>query len=175
MRKDILFVTHCSGDKNGAGEPLTLYTSERIQRFGEMCVSAGVSWAIVSAKHGLFLPTEQHNPYDTKLKFSHGQVSVYEKVNERECLLPSSEAHINWLVRGLRSRLEKLGVRRVVYYVGGAPQRICGYLLVVHRALDRCQRSHYRPDDVVACIRRTSAIYIANGLAELEAKLKQVE
>lgn len=173
MQKDILFVTQCSGAKNGAGGPLTLYTSERIQRFGRMCILAGVSWAIVSAKYGLFLPSEQHDRYDTKLKFSHGQVFVYEKVNERERILPSSEAHINWLVQGLHNRFEELGIRRVVYYVGGAPERICSYLLVVHQALDRCQRSHYRPDDVVTCVRRMGVIYIANGLAELEAKLKQ--
>lgn len=172
MQKGILFVTHCSGDKNGAGGPLTLYTSERIQQFGKACISAGVSWAIVSAKHGLFLPSEQHNPYDTKLKFRHGHVFVYEKVSEGEQLLPSSEAHISWLVQGVRNRLEELGVRRVVYYVGGAPQRICGYLLVVHQAFDWCQRLHYRPDDVVTCVRRTGAIYIANGVAELKTKLQ---
>jgi hypothetical protein len=44
---------------------------------------------------------------------------------------------------------------------------------VVHQALDRCQGPHYRPDDVLACIRKTGGLSIANGLGELEAKLKQ--
>lgn len=169
-RGETLFVTHCSGQKNGPGGPLTLYTSPRVSRFGNACISAGVHWAIVSAKHAIFLPSERHDPYDTELSFSGGECLVFEGGH----LLPDedSEAHVNWLADAIRNRLNDLGIRRVVFYVGGAPQRVCGYLLVLHRAVDMCAGKHRRPSDLLECIEHAGKLCVANGLAELEPELE---
>ena len=167
-----LFVTHCSGQKNGPGDPLTLYTSPRVQRFGTTCKMARVSWAIMSAKHGLFLPTEQHDPYDTELSFSGGNCFVREQ--GRFLPDPHGEAHVTWLKETIQNRLQDLGVHRLVFYVGGAPQRVCGYLLVLHQVVDKCIKDHPRPNDVLRCIKGSDSLYIVNGMFELERRIRSV-
>lgn len=170
-RGETLFVTHCSGQKNGSGDPLTLYTSQRVHRFGNACMSAGVPWAIVSAKHAIFLRSERHDPYDTELSFSGGDCLVFEGGH----LLPDAdgEAHVKRLVDAIRTRLNDLGIRRVVFYVGGAPQRVCGYLLVLHRALDMCASKHRRPNDLLECIEHAGKVCVANGMAGLQPELEK--
>lgn len=170
MREITFFVTHCSGQKNGSGDPLTLYTSPRVQRFGTRCRMAGVPWAIVSAKHGLFLPNEQHEPYDTELSFSGGNCFVFEQGR----LLPSphGEAHVTWLRETIQNRMRDFGIHRLVFYVGGAPQRVCGYLLVLHQAVDKCTKQHPTPNDVLKCIKGSDRLYVANGMFELETEIR---
>ena len=169
-RDRTLFVTHCSGGKRSAGDPLTLYTSPRIQRFGEMCQEAGVRWAILSAEHALFFPEESHEPYETELRFSGGHCYVFRDGH----LLadPEGQAHVAHLVETIKRRCIQLGIDRIMFYVGGAPQRIPSYLLVVHRAIDGCTRHHSTPARVIECIGTDGRLRIATGMLELQAQMR---
>jgi len=165
-RENTLFVTHCSAGKNQVwGGPLALYTSERIQRFGKWCNDAGVRWAIVSAKHGLFFPHESHGPYDMEFSFSYGECLVFERGH----LLPNSEGHVRRLVEAVRARLKELNFREVILYAGG--RRPWAYLLVVHRALDTCTRPHSSRDDVRACWQEAGRLHVAGSMYDVEAEL----
>ena len=172
MRETTLFVTHCSGKKNGTGGPLTLYTSPRVQRFGNACKSTGVRWAILSAEHGLFLPSESHDPYDTALHFSGGECFIFK--GEPPLLDPESKNHIKSLIGRIGNSLKQVSIHRVVFYVGGAPQRVCSYLLVMHQALNNCTKKHDSPNDVLNCIKNTSSFCIASSLAELEEEIQKI-
>jgi len=164
-----LFVTHCSAGKNQVcGGPLALYTSDRIQRFGNWCNDAGVPWAIVSAKHGLFFPHESRGPYDMELSFSYGQCLVFERGH----YLPESEAHVKRLVETIGARLKELGVRQVVFYAGG--RRPWAYLLVVHSAVDNCVRRHDSREDVQRCWEEAGRLRLAGGMSDVEAQLSSL-
>jgi len=165
-REETLLVTHCSAGKNQVcGGPLALYTSERIQRFGNWCNDANVQWAIVSAKYGLFFPHESHGPYDMELSFSYGDCLVFEGGH----LLPDSEAHVKRLVETMGARFSKLGVRQVVFYTGG--RWPWAYLMVVHCALDECTRGHFSRDGVRGCWEKAGRLRIAGGMYDVEAEL----
>jgi hypothetical protein len=166
LRENTLFVTHCSAGKNQVhGGPLDLYTSDRIQRFGNWCNYAGVQWAIVSAKYGLFFPHESRGPYDMELSFSYGECLVFE----RGQYLSESEAHVKRLVGTIGARLKEQGVREVVFYAGG--RRPWAYLLVVHSAVDNCVRRHNSREDVQRCWEEGGRLRLAGGMADVEAEL----
>lgn len=66
-----VYLTHCSKDKSAfakeSGEKLPpdqLYTDEGLVAFMERCKSMGVSWAVLSDRFGVFLPTERHEYYE---------------------------------------------------------------------------------------------------------------
>lgn len=66
-----IYLTHCSKEKslearaNGLPVPPDiLYTEAGIQEFMTACKHAGVNWAILSDKHGVFLPGDRHVYYE---------------------------------------------------------------------------------------------------------------
>lgn len=66
-----IYLTHCSAKKDdklkGTGLQVTpdrLYTSSRTQKFIDRCKAAGVNWAILSDKHGIWFPDAKHEWYD---------------------------------------------------------------------------------------------------------------
>jgi hypothetical protein len=130
-------------------------------------------WAIVSAKHGLFFPDEQRDPYDTTFKFFYGDCIVVQEgewLSERE-----SQAHVHRLVEGMGARLRELEIRRVVFYLGGAFERVSPcYLLVVHRALDACTDRHDSRQDLLDCISGAGRLSIASGETPLRVEFQNL-
>jgi hypothetical protein len=66
-----IYLTHCSKDKSVAAKesgiklpPDQLYTDEGLVTFMECCKSTGVTWAVLSDRFGVFLPTDQHEYYE---------------------------------------------------------------------------------------------------------------
>jgi len=66
-----IYVTHCSGEKDDAlrgtgraATPEELYTSERFARFARACREAGVAWAVLSDKHGVWFADERCEWYE---------------------------------------------------------------------------------------------------------------
>jgi len=66
-----IYITHCSAKKDDSlrrtGErvsPDRLYTSQRIQRFMNVCKERCVHWAILSDLYGVWFPTREHEWYD---------------------------------------------------------------------------------------------------------------
>ena len=165
-----LFVTHCSKDKNPAGgNAATMYESKRVRRFCEACNSAGVLWAIVSARHALFFPNEWHERYDTRLSFRGGQLCVYEESHPLSQV--ESGAHIERLVSAIRARLEELSIEKVVYYVETPPGWAVSYLLVIHRALDNCMKEHRSAEEVLKCVETAGRIHLASGMDGLSTAM----
>jgi len=66
-----IHVTHCSGEKDDAlrgtgraGTPDELYTSARFISFVRACREAGVAWAVLSDKHGVWFADERREWYE---------------------------------------------------------------------------------------------------------------
>jgi hypothetical protein len=66
-----IYLTHCSKEKSLEAKesgiemtPDQLYTDPGIQQFMESCKTAGVRWAILSDRYGIFMPDERHSYYE---------------------------------------------------------------------------------------------------------------
>ena len=71
MPDGTIYITHCSGEKDdalrGTGRAVTpdeLYTSSRFNKFVHACRDAGVAWAVLSDKHGIWFPDETREWYE---------------------------------------------------------------------------------------------------------------
>lgn len=70
-RGERIYVTHCSGEKDGSLEgagrevtPEELYASERFRAFARACGAAGVAWAVLSDLHGVWFADERRGWYE---------------------------------------------------------------------------------------------------------------
>jgi len=66
-----IYLTHCSAKKNDGFKdkqievpPDRLYTAAPTVRFMERCKAAGVPWAILSDKYGVWFPSVKHRWYE---------------------------------------------------------------------------------------------------------------
>ncbi|MHC4250549.1 MAG: hypothetical protein ACYS9X_15580 [Planctomycetota bacterium] len=66
-----IYITHCSGEKDdaltGTGRavaPDDLYTSARFRSFVRACRKAGVAWAVLSDRYGVWLSDETREWYE---------------------------------------------------------------------------------------------------------------
>ncbi len=66
-----IYVTHCSGEKDDclrasgrAVAPEKLYTSVRFRGFARACHEAGVAWAVLSDRYGVWFADENREWYE---------------------------------------------------------------------------------------------------------------
>jgi len=134
----LLYLTYCSRKKNpiAAASPEQLYSSRRISDFISLCKSNGLSWAILSAKYGLFFPEEIHDYYDVTFRTVAGSCGIVEDgrmLSEKE-----SERRINDLIERIDSQMSGRKINSIIFFVDRPLVRKKCYLFVLHAAVDHC-------------------------------------
>jgi len=136
-----LYLTRCSYQKRtGKYSPDKLYISSTIAQFIDYCQKDFLPWAILSAKHGLFFPDEQHEDYNVTWKSdAQGRCIV---IDEGKKLSISQSAEYNErLTQKITRQAKNKGVSSVVFYTPN-PLRTKCYLSMLHRAIQGCRVPH---------------------------------
>jgi hypothetical protein len=137
-----LYVTYCSGNKHPVteGSPKELYDSLRITHFMKQCEEKHYSWAILSAKYGLFFPDETHKNYNVTFKTIAYKCRVVE--NNKPLSKVESQKHIGQLVNQIRQRILEKNIEQVIFFYEQPLQRRKCYLSILHEGADFCQIEH---------------------------------
>lgn len=176
-----LWVTYCSKDKNNIteGSPAKLYRSRRISSFIEFCEGNGLRWAVLSAKYDLFLPNEEHGPYDVTFKTDpkSGECLVVE--NARPLSIIESKKWIENIAERIAYKIKQHNIRELIFYAGKpcwneSPEdrfrRVKCYLKVLHAGADGCEVNHLKWFELVACIGKQ--LRSGKGVIRLTTELK---
>lgn len=139
---NVLYVTYCSAKKRPVeeGSPNELYDSPRITNFIAWCEAKHFRWAILSAKYGLFFPSEVHKNYNVTFK----TIAYKCRVVENDELLPDVESkeRFSQLKRQIRQRLLQDKTGRIFFFYEQPLQRRKCYLSMLHAAADSCEIEH---------------------------------
>lgn len=161
-----LYVTYCAGEKkeDGTFPPDELYQSERIARFLDHCRAHNLQWAILSAEYGLFFPKEQHASYDTTFK----TVNYECRVKKAGKLIDKAKSrqHFSELITLVRDAVSAASVEHISFYAP-APQRAKCYLLLIHKAVDECEKPHKLTREIKSCIRDHGRVTIVRKIDEV--------
>ena len=151
-----LYLTRCSHRKRkGKYSPDKLYISSTIDRFIDYCRRNLLSWAILSAKHGLFFPDEKHEDYNVTWKSdAQGRCIV---INECKGLNISQSAEYNKRLAQKITRQAKIrGVSSIVFYTPN-PMRTKCYLSMLHRSIQGCRSPHKRFNEIIEHVKEITA------------------
>jgi hypothetical protein len=137
-----LYVTYCSASKRlvEEGSPEELYDSPRITNFIAWCEAKHFNWAILSAKYGLFFPSEVHKNYNVTFK----TVAYKCRIVENDEPLPDAESkeRLSQLLHQIRRRLLQDKTERIFFFYDPPLQRRKCYLSILHAAADSCGIEH---------------------------------
>lgn len=150
-----LYLTRCSHRKRqGKYSPDKLYISSTIARFIDYCRRNLLSWAILSAKHGLFFPDEQHEDYNVTWKSdAEGRCIV---INESKRLNISQSAEYNRrLAQKITRQARNRGVSSIIFYTPNPVRTKC-YLSMLHRAIQGCRLPHKKFSDIIEHVKEIS-------------------
>jgi len=137
-----LCVTHCGGGKNpGVLPPQEMYTSPRINRFVKRCQARNVSWAILSAKYGLFFPEQRRQSYDVTIRRSrqHMGCLLNIRVVERSKRLGNQEStgHVKGLSQHIQDQIKAGQIDQIVFWYEA--RRPDAYIALLHYAVEGCE------------------------------------
>ena len=138
-----LYLTRCSRRKRkGTHPPDKLYISSTVTQFIDYCRRDLLPWAILSAKHGLFFPDEQHADYNMTWKSdAQGKCIVF---NEHKRFSTTQSAEYNErLAQKISQQAKNRGVSSIVFYTPNPVPTKC-YLSILHRAIQGCKAHHKR-------------------------------
>lgn len=105
-----LYLTYCAKNKNKRrGDPEAMYSSQRIKQFAEACKHRGVTWAILSAKYGIFLPEEEKQDYDVTFVPDEGYwMGTAVVVSGKKLPRDASKKHIETWIEKVRAKAQKI-------------------------------------------------------------------
>lgn len=143
-----LYLTRCSRRKRrGKYPPDKLYISSTIDRFIDYCGRNLLPWAILSAKHGLFFPDEQHEDYNVTWKSDNeGQCIVLDEC--RRLSVTQSAKYNERLAQKIYRQVRNRGASSIVFYTPNPVRTKC-YLSILHRAIQGCRAQHKRFSEIV--------------------------
>ena len=136
-----LYVTYCSASKRvEEGSPEELYDSPRITNFIAWCKAKHFNWAILSAKYGLFFPSEVHKNYNVTFK----TIAYKCRIIENDESLPDAESkeRLSQLIHQIRRHLLQNKTERIFFFYEQPLQRRKCYLSIIHAAADSCVIEH---------------------------------
>ncbi len=125
-------------------QPQDLYGSPRIQKtFVPHCQSRALSWAILSAKYGLFFPGETRLHYDLTLSRGRdmGDYFLNIQVERQRGKLGARESkeHVLKLAALIRKQEKARHIEEVLFDFYIAPRRPDAYIALLHYAVDGCE------------------------------------
>jgi hypothetical protein len=164
-----LYLTRCSYRKRkGEYPPDKLYVSRTIAQFVSYCRRNFLSWAILSAKYGLFFPDEQHADYNVTWKSDNKGRCIVLDGCKRLNLTQSAEYNER-LAQKISQQAKQRGVSSIVFYAPN-PMRTKCYLSILHRAIQGCTEQHGKFSEIAEHVEKMTQIH---GSLYYITKLKQ--